>query len=116
MSTEPVVSGARIAPPEAELRLVIPADLDYFVGHFPGAPIVPGVVQIKWALELARRHVGALGQFAGMEAVKFQRVMVPELVVTLTLRFAAADGKLRFSYEAEGARFSSGRLLLRARA
>jgi 3-hydroxymyristoyl/3-hydroxydecanoyl-(acyl carrier protein) dehydratase len=113
MSTEPVVVAQRVAPPEAELRIAIPADLEYLRGHFAGAPVVPGVVQLKWAIDAARRHLGATGELVGMEALKFQRVLVPGAVATLTLTWVAATGKLYFSYRADDARFSSGRLLFR---
>ena len=42
VTTEPIVVEQRVAPPEAELRLLIPADLEYCRGHFAGAPVVPG--------------------------------------------------------------------------
>jgi 3-hydroxymyristoyl/3-hydroxydecanoyl-(acyl carrier protein) dehydratase len=84
----------------------------YFDGHFPGAPVVAGVVQIKWALELGERYVGTRGRCVGMEGLKFQQVMVPGLAVTLTLRWAATEGKLHFAFAAGGARFGSGRLVL----
>ena len=93
--------------------LTIPADLEYFQGHFAGAPVVPGVVQVKWAIDAARRHLTAGGEFAGMEALKFQRVLVPGCVATLTLKWVAAEGKLYFSFASAEARFSSGRLLFR---
>ncbi len=113
MTTEPIVVEQRVAPPEAELRLLIPADLEYCRGHFTGAPVVPGVVQLKWAIEAARRHLQASGEVAGAEALKFQRALVPGVAATLTLKWLAADGKLYFSYHSDAARFSSGRLLFR---
>jgi 3-hydroxymyristoyl/3-hydroxydecanoyl-(acyl carrier protein) dehydratase len=113
MTTEPIVISRRVTPPEAELMLEVPANLEYFRGHFAGAPIVPGVVQIKWALETARRFLTADGELAGIEALKFQRVMVPGVVATLALKWLPADGKLYFSYSSATARFSSGRLLFR---
>jgi 3-hydroxymyristoyl/3-hydroxydecanoyl-(acyl carrier protein) dehydratase len=115
MTTEPVVVEERVTPPDAELRLAIPADLEYFRGHFDGAPVVPGVVQLKWAIEAARRLLGADGELVGMEALKFQRVLTPGAVATLTLTWAAAAHKLHFSYQAGDLRFSSGRLVLRPR-
>jgi 3-hydroxyacyl-[acyl-carrier-protein] dehydratase len=115
MTTEPIVVEQRVAPPEAELRLEIPADLEYFAGHFDGAPVVPGVVQIKWAVEAARRHLGASGALVSMEALKFQRVLLPGHVATLTLRWVVAESKLHFSFESADARYSSGRLTFRPR-
>ena len=114
MTTEPIVVGRQVTPPEAELTLEIPADLEYFRGHFDGAPVVPGVVQLKWAIDAARRYLGAGGELAGMEALKFQQVLVPGAVAKLTLKWTAADGKLYFSYASAAARFSSGRLKFRA--
>ena len=113
MSTEPIVYAQRIDAPNAELQLTVPHDLVYFRGHFSGAPIVPGVVQIKWAVELAGRYLGAGGTFAGMDALKFQQAMRPGNRVTLSLRWAASDGKLHFAYQSDGARYGSGRLRFR---
>jgi 3-hydroxymyristoyl/3-hydroxydecanoyl-(acyl carrier protein) dehydratase len=114
MTTEPIVEAARIDGATVELTLVVPADLEYFDGHFEGAPIVPGVVQIKWAIDLASRYLGAAGRFAGFEALKFQSVLQPQQTAILTLRWAAAEGKLHFSYTSGDVRFGSGRILLRA--
>ena len=116
MSTEPIVVEQRVAPPEAELRLLIPTDLEYCRGHFTGAPVVPGVVQLKWAIEAARRHLQASGEIAGADALKFQRALLPGVTATLTLKWLAADGKLYFSYHSDATRFSSGRLLFRQNA
>jgi 3-hydroxymyristoyl/3-hydroxydecanoyl-(acyl carrier protein) dehydratase len=113
MRWEPIVGASRVDGSSAELDLVVPADLAYFDGHFAGAPVVAGVVQVKWAIDLASRYVGATGQFAGFEALKFQQVLQPEQPVVLTLRWAAADGKLHFAYTSGDLRFGSGRILLR---
>jgi 3-hydroxymyristoyl/3-hydroxydecanoyl-(acyl carrier protein) dehydratase len=113
MSTDPIVSGQRVDATSAELQLTIPHDLIYFNGHFPGAPIVPGVAQIKWAIELAGRYLGASGTFAGMDALKFQHVMLPGISLTLALRWSAPDGKLHFSYQSDRARYGSGRIRFR---
>jgi 3-hydroxymyristoyl/3-hydroxydecanoyl-(acyl carrier protein) dehydratase len=113
MSSEPVVLEQRVTPPTAELRLEIPPDLEYFEGHFPGAPVVAGVVQLEWAIEAARRHLGVSGTLARMENLKFQSVLVPGSSAMLRLEWAAAGRKLYFSYTHEGRRFSSGRIVFR---
>jgi 3-hydroxymyristoyl/3-hydroxydecanoyl-(acyl carrier protein) dehydratase len=110
---ELVVGALRMAAPKAEIDIVVPTDLRYFEGHFAGAPIVPGVVQIKWALELARRYLDVGGGFRGIENLKFQQLMVPGTQATLVLEYAADAGKLRFSFAFGEVRYSSGRLLLR---
>ena len=112
MTTEPIVVAERVTQTEAALDLKIPVDLAYFGGHFEGAPIVPGVVQIKWAISLARRYLAIGDGFTGMENVKFQHVMTPRSRVTLTLAYAAAARKLRFSFASAEVRYSSGRVVL----
>jgi len=110
---EPIVTSERVAASTAEIELTVPAELDYFRGHFPGVPVVPGVVQIKWALEFARRRLGVVGEFTGMEGLKFHKVMTPGTAVTLVLEYRADAGKLRFSFGSGEDRYSSGSLRLR---
>lgn len=114
MVVDPVIIDTRVhAATGAEVDLVVPADLRYFRGHFPGAPVVPGVVQIKWAILFARKLLQAGGEFAGMKAVKFLEVMQPGTTATLKLDYSRVNGELRFSFESAQARYSNGRLLLR---
>ncbi len=64
----------------------VPADCPFFEGHFPGHPILPGVVALGWMLAAAERFLGC--KLAGVEVlnVKFQIVILPgtELELTLT--------------------------------
>src|SRR5688572_19089159 len=109
---DPIVLQHRVGAGSAEIELVVPDDLHFFNGHFPGAPVVPGVVQIKWAILLAQRYLAIGGGFTAMENVKFQRVMTPQSRVTLTLEHAAAARKLHFAFASADARYSSGRVVL----
>lgn len=114
MVVDPIVVATRVhAASGAQIELVVPPDLHYLRGHFPGAPIVPGVVQIKWAIALARKLLPVGGAFAGMKAVKFLEVMQPGAAATLKLDYSPANGELRFSFESNQRRYSNGRLLLR---
>lgn len=94
------------------LQLQVPPDLACFPGHFPGAPVVPGVVQVGWALTLAAARLGSGAHCREMEALKFQRLLQPGERVTLTLRLDRARGKLHFSYHEGDTAYSSGRLVL----
>lgn len=96
---------------ESRYRLEIPCDLAYFAGHFPTAPVVPGVAQIGWALALAQRDLLPALRFAGMEALKFQRLLRPGDVAELALRWDAGKRKLYFTYTLDDAPCSSGRVL-----
>lgn len=99
---------------EWNLHLAVPPDLAYFSGHFPTAPVLPGVVQVDWALSLGQQLMALAGTFAGMEVLKFQQLVRPGDEVQLHLRHDAARGKLYFTYRNEEATCSSGRILLEA--
>ena len=99
---------------EWSLQLAVPPDLAYFSGHFPQAPVLPGVVQVEWALMLGQRLMDLPAKFAGMEVLKFQQLVRPGDEVQLHLRYDPARGKLYFAYRNETATCSSGRILLEA--
>jgi acyl-coenzyme A synthetase/AMP-(fatty) acid ligase len=99
---------------EWSLQLAVPPDLACFSGHFPKTPVLPGVVQIDWALSLGRQLLALPEKFAGMEVLKFQQLMRPGDLVQLHLRFDRERGKLYFAYRNDTATCSSGRILLEA--
>lgn len=92
-----------------DLLLLVDPALPQFDGHFPGHPILAGVAQIDWAQLFGREQLAVAGEFAGMEALKFQRVIAPGQQVTLSL--AWAPGRLTFRYHCELGVHASGRLL-----
>ncbi|WP_339432238.1 MULTISPECIES: AMP-binding protein [unclassified Pseudomonas] len=97
---------------EWSLQLSVPPDLAYFSGHFPKAPVLPGVVQVEWALNLGRQRLNLRGTFAGMEVLKFQQLVRPGDEIQLHLRFDPERNKLYFAYRNDTATCSSGRILL----
>jgi acyl-coenzyme A synthetase/AMP-(fatty) acid ligase/3-hydroxymyristoyl/3-hydroxydecanoyl-(acyl carrier protein) dehydratase len=97
---------------EWSLQLSVPPDLAYFSGHFPKAPVLPGVVQVEWALNLGRQLLNLTGPFAGMEVLKFQQLVRPGDEIQLHLRFDPERSKLYFAYRNDTATCSSGRILL----
>ncbi len=90
------------------LTLEIPTALSYFEGHFPGVPLLPGVVQVTWAIELARRYIPFAARFRALGGVKFTRVIQPGATVTLQLDYAASERVLDFTYAIDGRHCSNG--------
>ena len=95
----------------AKLVLRVPESLHYFDGHFDEAEILPGVVQVDWAVKLAKLRFPIVGEFKGLEVIKFQQVIVPESLVELELRFDQSANKLYFGYRLQGKSVSSGRVV-----
>ena len=110
----PELVGQQHIDDELHLNLIVPLDLAHFTGHFPKTPILPGVVQVDWAIDLAQRLLPVPPRFAGMEVLKFQQLVRPGDHLTLKLRFDDERGKLHFAYRNGDSPCSSGRILLEA--
>ncbi|WP_410498071.1 AMP-binding protein [Chitinibacter sp. S2-10] len=93
------------------LQLHVSAELPYFAGHFPGAPILPGVTQIHWAAQLAQQYFPITGQFSRMETLKFQQVIAPGASIALQLDWDEVKHRLAFVYSSAKGTHSSGRLV-----
>jgi len=91
-----------------ELDLEIDPALVWFQGHFPGHPILPGVVQIDWAIAFARDHLGLDLPAARDFQIKFRATILPGDRVTLILRHEAAKRRLGFQYRRGDEICSSG--------
>ncbi|MFZ4875471.1 AMP-binding protein [Janthinobacterium sp. Mn2066] len=96
--------------PRLLLELRVPATLFYFDGHFTGAPLLPGVVQVEWALHFARLHLALPARFRAMHALKFQQPVLPERPVRLLLEYDAAKASLHFRYLSDAGQHASGRI------
>ena len=94
------------------LRLRLDPELPWFHGHFPGAPLLPGVTQVHWAMHYGRLLPGVDGAFGGMSQLKFQRPLRPGQECELHLSWLADKGQLLFGYKVAGEHVSSGRVAL----
>jgi len=93
--------------------LVLPLDPDLvaFDGHFPQAKILPGVVQLDWAIHYARQAFAMPPRFERMDALKFQHVARPDDQLQLTLGWDAARSVLSFRYLSDHGVHASGRVV-----
>ena len=94
------------------LEVSAPADLLYFDGHFDVAPILPGVVQVDWAIHYGRQYFSLPPRFLGVNTLKFQQVIQPDMPVQLELVHDTAKGCLQFRYVSDGGQHASGRVML----
>jgi hypothetical protein len=110
----PIVTALqRSAAAALKCRVRVPYDLAIFDGHFPSLPILPGVVQVEWAVQIAHAHLRMDGQFKGITATKFRRLVRPGMELALTLGHRPAPGELRFEYLIGDALASIGRVFFR---
>lgn len=86
---------------------------EFFNGHFPGNPIMPGVLQVEALAQLGavavlslEEYKDKLAVFAGIDAVRFKRQVVPgdrlDMEVEITqLRRGIGKGKAKAFVDGE---------------
>lgn len=94
---------------EAEYGWTVPADHPAFPGHFPGRPIVPGVVLVDRAILCAEEMLGRPGLNWQVGNAKFFSPVGPEeaLVFALTQK---PSGAIAFTVHASTRQVAAGSL------
>jgi 3-hydroxyacyl-[acyl-carrier-protein] dehydratase len=95
----------------SEITLRIDPDHPAFAGHFPGRPIVPGVVLLDAAVHALGEmlHPGATGSVQ-VTSAKFLSPVGPGETVTISLATSATGA--RFEISSEGRKVATGTLAL----
>lgn len=90
-----------------QASLTIAVDHPAFAGHFPGAPIVPGVVLLDAALHAIGRQIGTDLSACRIGTMKFLRPVGPGEPVSV--RYETLDsGALRFDLLSAGHKVATG--------
>jgi len=95
-SSSPRTLGEKRSEEMFERRLEVPADLVHGAVHFPGNPLVPGVVQLDWALRAAGDWLATPLVLIGLKGLKYPEPLVPGGRVTLRLERGVASTAIRF--------------------
>ncbi|MBW2493462.1 MAG: acyl-CoA synthetase [Deltaproteobacteria bacterium] len=89
----------------------VPEDLDCFSGHFPGHPVVPGALQLDWAMDVAAELLDAPPRVAELESLKFPAPLKPGQAFRIRVR-NVADDQLDFAISGNDADHARGRVRL----
>lgn len=95
----------RILEVEAGVRAVglknVTANEDFFTGHFPGYPVMPGVLIVEAlaqvgsvAMLLVEANKGKLGFFAGIDNFRFRGQVVPGDTLILEVIITRLKGSI----------------------
>ncbi len=103
-----------------EARYRVSGDEAFLAGHFPGNPVLPGVIQLEALAQAGAiavladdRYAGRLPLFGGVEKVRWRRIVRPgdELVLALTLdRLSSRGGWGQGAATVDGATACQARL------
>ena len=93
----------------------VPVTFSGYRGHFPGNPILPGIVQLSFIRRLAERRLGRPLRLAGVRRIKYLRLITPDMPVTLSLELEPVEGEGTWAanaslLNAEGGRVSAAKL------
>lgn len=99
---------------EAHFSGSVPVDLVYFDGHFADFPLVAGVVQVQWVMDLAAGLGWVTAPVVQMENLKYQHFVRPNDTIVAQLRWDASKGKLIFAILLGEQTCSSGRVVFQA--
>ncbi|MDH3602367.1 MAG: hypothetical protein OEU26_22360 [Candidatus Tectomicrobia bacterium] len=108
----PLVLGTEQTDTGWVLHLRVPDDLFYLEGHFPQAPIVAGVCQLKWVIDYIEMHTGKPLLIEAMEAVKFHRPLLPRQLFAIDLSYDHPTTTWQYRVYAADKQFASGRLIV----
>lgn len=111
-SAEPELLAESRGPDRVERRFRVPEDLSCLEGHFPGHPVVPGVVILRWAIETGEALLRRELPLESVERLKFHEQLRPGDELVLEVELERASGTLQFLARDGSRRFASGRLRL----
>jgi 3-hydroxyacyl-[acyl-carrier-protein] dehydratase len=93
-----------------EISLSFAADHPAFAGHFPGRPIVPGVLLLDAAIHAivqARDGTAGDGATCQVNSAKFLSPVMPDESLTLSWR-DSGKGQVRFDIAGSGRQVATG--------
>ncbi len=107
----PQVKSVKAENNSATLELFVDDNIKYFEGHFDDFALLPGVVQLHWAVYFAHKYLDVSAEIKDVEVLKFQKVLLPNSTVMLEL-LLRENGKVNFIYSSKNEeKYSAGRLV-----
>jgi 3-hydroxymyristoyl/3-hydroxydecanoyl-(acyl carrier protein) dehydratase len=92
---------------ERLFKFEISSELVWFNGHFPGYPVLPGIVQLRWAIEMSQQSFGFQSSPTEIKRLKFKNVAVPPVTLLLTLT-CPGPAQTSFVYTGNEREYSQG--------
>ena len=97
-------------PGRQRLLLEVSDSMSCFRGHFPGFPVLSGVVQLHWAARLAACLFGFGPEVSEIRQLKFRRTVIPPCWLELSLA-QTRENEVRFEWSSHNEVHAQGNLV-----
>jgi 3-hydroxyacyl-[acyl-carrier-protein] dehydratase len=88
----------------------IDGESQWFKGHFPGNPILPGVAQLKIVIDLVRQKIDNELCVASLSRVKFRKLIRPDEKLDIQVICSTNDNKYSFKITSGDMEACSGKI------
>lgn len=99
---------------EIRARIQVPPDSPWFDGHFPEAPLLPGVAQLGMVHDLLIRIFKEKRPVTQVSRVRFKQMIRPHQSLVLTVKIGADDASHSFRITGDEGLICSGQMRLGA--
>ena len=89
-------------PNEIEALVYVPTDSPWFIGHFPGEPILPGIALIHMAEQAIIRHAEKRSEqlkLSALRRVRFTQPVRPGETLSLNISGEEVNEETLFSFK-----------------
>lgn len=104
---EPLILSSKHTPNKFEACFLFEPTAEYFKGHFPKFPVLPGVIQIHFAIYYLKTKYKIIPNHYSINKLKFSGIILPSTTINFTLE-KKSDTEFCFTYAAESKVYSSG--------
>lgn len=94
------------------LRGKVPSSLIYFEGHFAEFPLVPGVIELQWVVDLLPDFFTQGFRIVRVDNLKFQKFLRPNDEMELSLNWDSGKSRVQFQLKTAGEMCGSGFVVL----
>lgn len=98
VARRPVLINVSVARGHLDAELLVTPELVGFDGHFPDFPILPGVVQLDWAVYFAQEYLRLDQPVLRVERLKFTCPIIPNTSLRISLSYDADKSSVDFRF------------------
>jgi len=100
------------AKDEIKAHIRVPSASPWFDGHFPEAPLLPGVAQLGMVHDLLIRILGGQRPVTRVSRVRFKQMIRPDQPLVLTVKTGVEGASHSFRLIGDGGLICSGQMQL----